>query len=457
MNAVAIALRGSWSSAERTQRWSSAAIFGVLIVAAMIVMAVWMRTNPVHGASNPLPPMLMMFGVFFWWMICGVRLLLVHRDLRTLRAPHAATSVLATLVAGVLLTTLLPAAALASFGAPFGSTLALLCDAIAVALGWGLMPRYAAIFLGFVPSALIFAGTALDWPTPNEPAFALLGFEFAALGSLVVLWRWRTLLDVEPGTCKSWRTPMVFLMRGRQGLSPGVLCGSLTALSADNGHPAGRVRIAPGGAAHNPVTVMRHVLGGFYAPVEHFERLRRQIPALGVLLLLEVMAALFLPLRMFQIINQAIVTWAVCFGALLFPMFYVSRLTAAGRSTETMPLLALLPGMGAPALARRHLLMATVRPMLMQLLLATGVLAAAWLALRGDSRVVAVFMLVALGTGLVTFALMLHTLNSRALLGEGWRHATRLLALSILAFTLVLATNLGTNFLALQARTKRQG
>ncbi|MHB8571235.1 MAG: hypothetical protein ACYC97_13700 [Metallibacterium sp.] len=450
MNTAAIALRGTWSSAERAQRWFSAAIFGALFVAAIIVMALLARANHVDGS---VPPVLMMLGVFFWWMICGGRLLLVHRDLRTLRAPHAGTSVLATLAACVLITAILPAAALTVVGAPFGSTLALLCDAIAVALTWWLMPRYVAIFFGFVPGALNFAGNALGWPAPNEPAFALLGFEFAALGALVVLWRWRALLDVEPGTCKSWRTPMVFLMRGQQGLLSGALGGGHAA-SAQNGTPAGRVRIAYSSAALNPVAVMRHMLGGVYAPVGYSERLRRLAPVMGVFLLLEVLAVLFLPLRLFQIINQMIVTWTVYFGALLFPMFFVSRLTAVNRSTETMPLLALLPGMGAPALARRHLLMATARPMLMQLLLATGTLVAAWLAVGGDVRMIAVFVLVALGAGLVTVALMLHTLNSRALLGEGWRHATRLLAFSILAFALVLATNFGTDILTLQALHK---
>lgn len=413
-------------------------------------MALLARANHVDGS---VPPVLMMLGVFLWWMFCGVRLLLVHRDLRTLRAPHAGTSVLATLAASVLLTTLLPAAVLASFGAPFGSTLALLCDAIAVALAWGLMPRYVAIFLGFVPSVLFFSGNALGWPAPNDPTFALLGFEFAALGALMALWRWCALLDVEPGTCQSWRTPMVFLMRGQQGLISGALGGGLIAMRAETGALARRVRIARD-ATLEPVTAMRHALGGVYAPVGYSERLRRLAPVLGVFVLLEVMTTLFVPLHWFRIINQTIVTWTVYFGALFFPMFFVSRLTAVGRNTETMSLLALLPGMGAPALARRHLLKATVRPMLMQLLLATGALAVAWLALRGDSRVVAVFMLMALGTGLVTLALMLHALNSRAVLGEGWRHTTLLLALSLLAFALVLATNFGTDFLALRAHHK---
>lgn len=451
MNAVAIALRGTWSSAERAMRWVFAAIFGVLFVAAMIVTAVWVRANPVHSALDLLPPILLMLpGVIFWWMIPGVRLLLVHRELRALRAPRALRGTLAALAASVLITAILPAAALTVVGAPFGSTLALLCDAIALALVWGLLPRYAGIAVSFVPSALIFAGIASDWHALNGPAFAVLGFEFAAIGALVALWRWRTLLNVEPGTCKSWRTPMVFLMRGQQGLLRGALGGGHAA-SAQNGTPAGRVRIAYSSAALNPVAVMRHMLGGVYAPVGYSERLRRLAPALGVFLLLEVMAVLFLPLRLFQIINQAIAAWTVCFGALLFPMFYVSRLTAAGRSTETMSLLALLPGMGAPALARRHLLAATARPMLMQLLFAAGVLAAAWLAVGGDVRVLPVFVLMVLGTGLVTVALMLRALDSRALLGDGWRHATLLLAFSILAFALVLATNFGTDFLALQA------
>lgn len=451
MKAVAVALRGTWSSAERAQRWFSAAIFGALFVAAIIVMALLARANHVDGS---VPPVLMMLGVFLWWMFCGVRLLLVHRDLRTLRAPHAGTSVLATLAASALLTTLLPAAVLASFGAPFGSTLALLCDAIAVALTWGLMPRYAAIFLGFVPSALILAGNALDWPAPNDPTFALLGFEFAALGALMALWRWRALLDVEPGTCQSWRTSMVFLMHGQQGRLRGALGGGLISMRAETGALAGRARIAHSATTLKPVTVMRHALGGVFAPVAYPERLRRLAPVLGVFVLLEVMTALFVPLHWFRIINQTIVTWTVYFGALFFPMFFVSRLTAVGRNTETMSLLALLPGMGAPALARRHLLKATVRPMLMQLLLATGALAVAWLALRGDSRVVAVFMLMALVTGLATFALMLRALNGRALPGKGWRHNALLVVLSILALALVLATNFGTDFLALQARHK---
>ena len=439
-------------------RLFAAAIFGVLFVAAMIVMAVWVHANPVHSALDPLPPMLMLFGVIIWWMIPGVRLLLVHRELRALRAPRALRGTLAALAASVLITAILPAAALTVAGAPFGSTLALLCDAIALVLAWGLLPRYAGIAVGFVPSALIFAGSALDWPAPNNPTFAVLGFEFAAIGALVALWRWRALLDVEPGTCKSWRTPMVFLMRGQQGLLRGALNGGHAA-SAQNGTPAGRVRIAYSSAALDPVTVMRHMLGGVYAPVGYSERLRRRAPVLGVFLLLEVTAVLFLPLRMFQIINQTIVIWIVYFGALLFTMFYVHRLMDlfAHRSTHEVSLLAMLPGMGRPAIARRRLLAATARPMLMQLLFTAGVLAAAWLAVGGDVRVLPVFVLMVLGTGLVTVALMLRALDSRALLGDGWRHVTLLLALSFLAFALVLATNFGTDFLALQAHHNATG
>ncbi|HVB83418.1 MAG TPA: hypothetical protein VND63_00935, partial [Rhodanobacteraceae bacterium] len=110
-----------------------------------------------------------------------------------------------------------------------------------------------------------------------------------------------------------------------------------------------------------------------------------------------------------------------------------------------------------PAIARRRLLAATVRPMLMQLLFAAGVIVAGWLAAGGGVRVLPVFVLMVLGTGLVTVALMLRALDSRALLGDGWRHVTLLLALSFLAFALVLATNFGTDFLALQAHHNAAG
>lgn len=344
----------------------------------------------------PRSPQPLAFGFFgaACWALVGSRLLLVQRAMQQFRMPHVRHSVGLALGLLAMLTVVLPALVMAMAGGLTIEALALLILCNLAGLVYALAPIWVVIAVGITPALLTFAASAhvlaaLHLPAqPLAPFVVLMMLAAAGYG----LWLWRAWLVREPSDFNSVYVPWVMRMGDQPGFASGVTIKR--ALQERDGRSTQRTRLLQFDLSC-PASTIRYFLGRPYAFVS-----KRELGATVAVLL-------FFGLG------------SVLGGWLLHWSTQGMGLTLAGMAMMLLPLptadamlslrlksygnflteLALLPGLGTPRTARRHVLRAMLG--------------------RGQRRF-----------ALMAFALMLGTL----LLGAPPRLLVLMFALTALAF-----------------------
>ena len=289
------------------------------------------------------------------WALVGSRLLLVQRVLRHSRVPNAGRSIGIALALLAVPTMVLPALVLTIIhGLTLASLALLLCNV--TGLLWALAPVLVAIAVPLTPSAVMLVSSlpALAWlRLPHDTRGpVLLALALVLAGYL--MWLWRAWLDRDPADYRALSVPWVM----RQGDQPG-LDGLASAVAIRRALQRSDDRSARQPHTlhldcRNPALVIRHFLGRPYAFVSRRElHTTIALPLLfglggvlggwllhwsapGMKLALGGMAAMLLPLP--------VITGMLSLRLKAYPDFL----------TE----LALLPGLGSAAEARRHVLRA---------------------------------------------------------------------------------------------------
>lgn len=320
----------------------------VLLTLTAGAMLIWPPRSP-----HPLA-----FGFFgaACWALVGSRLLLVQRAMRQFRMPHAGPSV--GLVLGLLaaLTVVLPALAMTMAGGLTIEALALLILCNLAGLVWALAPIWVVLAVGITPALLTFTASAHALAAMHLPAQFLAPFVVLMMLATAgyALWLWRAWLVREPSEFNSVYVPWVM----RQGDQPGL--GGLAskaavqrALQSRDGKSVSRPRVLSADIANRAQTI-RYFLGPPYA-------LRRTSDT-------RIIVAMQLFIGFGSLSGGWLMHWSTRGVGLTLSGLAILLLPAlATGATLSMRLnaypnffteLTLLPSLGTPRAARRHLLRA---------------------------------------------------------------------------------------------------
>ena len=306
----------------------------------------------------PHHPHAFAFGFFAaaCWALVGSRLLLVQRALRHARVPDSGRSVGIALALLAVPTVVLPTLVLAitqgltltSLGLP------LLCSV--AGLLWALGPWLVTIVILLTLEAVVLVSSLpeLAWlrlpGSMQGPALLLLALALAGY----VSWLWRAWLDRDPADYRVLSVPFVMRLGDQPGL--GGLASAVAvrrALQSRDGRSAEGRRMLPLDC-RKPAIVIRCCLGQPYIFVS-----RRELhTTIAVLLLFGLGGALggwllhwSAPGRMLALGSMA---------AMLMPLLVTTGMLSLRlkANPDFLTELALLPGLGTPAEARRHVLRA---------------------------------------------------------------------------------------------------
>ena len=432
---VLASLRGAWLCADRNTRWLSVTFVGL---AAFGGLAVDLFSPHRHRAIYAIP-ILLGIGVAFWWAFVGGRLVLLQRDLRESRLPGIARFIAGSFGLTLLATVLLPAALIGLGGVPFLQVLVLLVLCAGVGLLWAWLPIAVSMWIGFLPMAANNLGPALGWPSMGDAGFTRFAAWWAALFALMAIGCWRWLLGIDPARLKTWQTPIVLRLRCLGG---GLFGGWRHAASLPD-HGQTWIAVRPQANFDHrakPARMLRVWLGPPFAPLSRRTRLRQALLA-GVAAVIMAIAASYPPTHSLALAG---IFWLIFFGAVMVPMMSYARLHLlyAGKRDSEIGELALLPGLGQAAQARRTLLRATLGISTLRVTLGVAAALSALLLLHAARVSLPATLLLAVVSGLGSIAGMLYVLSGHSANRRRWWHhlvgAGGLIAVTVLLAPLMV-------------------
>ncbi|MHB1617302.1 MAG: hypothetical protein ACYCUX_08545 [Metallibacterium sp.] len=290
----------------------------------------------------------------FLWALVGSRLVLIQREMRQMRAARPSSGIGFALMLLIVPTVLLPALVIVLRVGVSWEAMALLVLLNALGLVWALAPGIVGV--GFAPYIWLISTQVLKLlPTPTRAPAAVV---LAVLVMVYLITIWRAAL------CKNLDDRWAFGLAPwalRHGDLPGLdgLVSKIAVqrtMQSHDGRAASRARTLQINPA-NPAQAIGYFLGSMYAP------LNRRGDAIGIAMwwlfgLGGVLGAWLLhwsiPGLQLMVMGLAVMLLSpVLVGATLG-----MRLKA---SMNTLTELALLPGLGTPHAARKHLLRAMLR------------------------------------------------------------------------------------------------
>lgn len=339
----------AWTLVTHTRPWLLALCTGT---ATVIVLAGW----ALHGLAGPHPVRVVTYAigvvVSFAWALGGARLLLVHRALQQARVPGSTRQIRTALILLVLLLPGLPFALLTLGAGAHALALAMLLFAGLAGLLWAIGPWWLAVLMPI----LLFSGLQL-LVTLQLPirASGLWALDALLLAYAVLRWRQLLALDTRGLSCRA--LPVIMRLGDGQLFTSQAIARTIDARQLR--WPSLRPRLH-GLGRQRPVRSLRIWLGQPFAPMGLYGLLRADallwLLAAGALL---GAAALHWPVAIdwvaFWFVLPAFIVTALLARVQLYALFVVKR---HGEVAE----LALLPGLGAAATARRTLLRATLGP-----------------------------------------------------------------------------------------------
>jgi hypothetical protein len=418
----------------------------VLLLAVAILLAT-LAPRPERGVIAAVVSTALAVAVpwGFWFP----RLLLMQVEARASCLPGVAATIPTALALLLFATVAVPAALLVLL-AGAGPSLALSALMLAAMAGLllAMLPSWCYLALCFTPlvcAALLLIGQRLLGPDALQLDLAA-AFDprqlpwLAVLLALLAAWRWRAIArtaGTSPGS--SWRQPIVLRTHGAQ------LWGGMGLMDANQWQAAMPDWLWPAGQTGRagrarPVEAMRVVLGTPFAPLSRNQiLLQLGFAAIAVLMFVAAFTGDPGSKQMRSLVNGGMSGGLAGGGMVLVGMYGwrldVLRRRVAGEMVE----LALLPGWGDAAQARRSLLMAVARPLLQAGGSATVVLMAL-ASVAGVAAAGMAWLLVAIiGLGLLAAFTSLRPLAGQAMLPL-WMFGLILATLVMLMSTTAVAT-----------------
>lgn len=401
-----------WYSTYPTLRWFAVVVFVLCSAGAIAIGTFADGPGAMQGAVA-----LYGCGLIYLWAFFFSLSLLPAIDARQLRLPGISRQIHASLVLYGLLGIAVPLV-VPGVG---GGTMAVLALFSAVGLIFALVPRYLAVLVGMTPMLVNALWYRLDLPGIDDPRFV----PWAAMAALVLLlvcaWRWRQLLRAGGTQASGWSSPLVLQFRsGSWGYWNDIGDNRQLSRRPDWLRPA--IDLAGVGPA-KPRKSLRVALGGWYLPQTAASYGKQLALMFGVLAL--PMACVTLVSRIKSTDDDAATLAGGIVGALcsflvvaapmicIFSLLWLSKRWK--RTNAELPLLALLPGLGDPAGAKRLLLRTVLGlPLALHglLVLLLGMVMLFW---HGHAYMLSFMLLAQVGGAVVTAAVLLNLFGGRAL------------------------------------------
>ncbi|MGS0999516.1 hypothetical protein [Rhodanobacter sp. UC4436_H3] len=415
-----------------------------LLVILCLAIAGYVLLRRSAGAGPGLAHGLAVIDCLFWAAVVP-RALVLANEARRLRLPALERAAAISTVLYAALTIALPAAVVAMLGGSGVVALAELALGASVGMGYATLPPWLGVWACLAPLLDDHLGAWLPMPVSDPVGFLHWVAPVAAVlwTTIALCWRRAARCDDE---ASRWLKPLALRWRAlsAQGRNGAKLETELLRRRSSRMQPGVDLRrVGP----DYLVRGLRVALGGWGVPQTVASRLRQAgLVLLNVLFAFALLATLrhvsndqphaiayTVVLSMFA--STPVIAFALSlFGAVLGPVSADALRARWSRDNAELAVLALLPGLGDAAHAKRALLKASVVPTLLaQAALLAGMLGVAlWAHLPGGN---AALLLLAQGGGmLATFALSVAALG-----GTAWHRGWQSL-LIIAAIVLMLTT-----------------
>ena len=377
-------------------------------------------------------------GVAVVWGVWFSRLLLLHVEARQGLVPELQRELAGAGALAFVVSVAVPSLFLVAAGVPPWMALCALAAAACTGVLLAMLPRIMYLVLCLAPAMLVVLGSLLDLVFPAglavlrwRPSLVDVAWALPLLLAATA-WRWRAIVDRGVEHLSPWWQPTLL-----SGAKPGAdwgwySGGKLNAQMPDLFWPAGQTA---GAGPGNPVRSVRALLGTPFAPLSRVQiavQVGMVAAAFGYVAAVGFMDGTDLSLLAGAGIGAAAVM-VLMFGQRLEALY-------VRRSTE-LDELALLPGLGTPALQRSHLLRAVLLPPSI-LAAALAMLLAAVIFLVGLSPAAALMLLLS-AAGIVQVTLLACLRPIAGLRMNGWRMLLLAGPVALLAFAgTIYATSL---------------
>ncbi len=415
MNAYASLIR----SARMVHALRPWVLYACLVMLAL--MAGVMLFMPPHH------PHAFAFGFFaaVCWALVGSRLLLVQRALRHARVPDVGRGVGIALALLAVPTVALPALVLASIHELTLASLALLLLCNVAGVLWALAPMLVSVAIALAPGAvsLLSSLPELAWlrlpDSTRGPALIVLALALTAYVARL----WRAWLDRDPAECSVLSVPWVMRMGDLPGfglMAPNVANQRMLQRRDRRGT---RRRLALPMDDRSPAMLIRQLLGPPYALGG-----RERLAMLATCLLSGLGGALGGWLLHWSATGMVLALGGMATMLLPLPLASGTLSLRLKATPDFLAELALLPCLGTPAAARKHVLHAMLgRDQLDEMLMALAALLLAFALGAPPSVLILMLVLTVLALvahiAVVLNVLAMHpepSLLRRALLPLGW-------------------------------------
>lgn len=338
-------------------RWTSAGFFVAFAVAAVAIGIVSHDPKARFAAVTCYT-----FGVAIVWWLWLSSLLLIARDGRRLGLPRVGrdSAYAVCLYASAMVAT--PALLAAASGGNAAAAVLFPALAIAGSLAWMLLPRWLAMWFGFMPAIYIGLHNGFHAPSPLDPRFQHWAWLALAMLATMVVLRWRQLARGEDNDDSRWSSAMILQMR-RHAVKRD-WC------SIDRNWTWRRSRTIDvdfrSVGTTNPAKAIRVALGDWYVPQSWRSRI-------GALTRVVLPLLLFIPVmvlvnigrenslhKVWKVIGISGGLWIGLFGSAMLALAIAALIQRRWRGSADVGLLALLPGLGGAA-ATAHVLRAAFR------------------------------------------------------------------------------------------------
>jgi hypothetical protein len=442
----------AWS--QRMRRIIAGSLLVVLCLALAGYVLMWRST----GAGSGLTHGLAVVDCLLW---AGVlpRALVLANEARRLRLPALERAAAISTVLYTVLAIALPAAVMALLGGSGVVALAELALGAGIGMGYATLPPWLGVWACLAPLLDDHLDAWLPMPAHDPSGFLHWAVPVAAVlwAAIALCWRRAARGDDE---ASRWLKPLVLSWRARS--APGRNDARLEAqwLRRRNSRMQPAVDLR-GVGPDSLVRGLRVALGGWGVPQTVGSRLRQAgLVVLNVLFAFALLATLrqvsddqphaiayTIVLSMFA--STPVIAFALgLFGAVLGPVRADALRARWSRDNAELAILALLPGVGDAAHAKRALLGASLLPTLLaQAALLAGMLGVAlWTHLPGGN---VALLLLAQGAGMIaTFALSVAVLGGTAW-QRGWQSVLIIAAIVMMVTTTGAALfRFGDNLLA---------
>lgn len=353
---LAAALVAPWHATRRQTFWISVLLFGLGCTGALGFGFTIANQRGQLAAMTCY-----VFGVAFVWAFSLSGLLLVARDAWRTAVPSVVRNTTLAAVLYALLTIAPPTVIEAVFG--WNAAMAALMAALALVggLAFALLPRWAAMCLGFAPAIYAWLYGSLHLASPLAPSFLDWGSVLFVVLLAPIVWRWHRLVRSGSDDSTGWNSPLIFQMRKQAVSGAWAFDKQLFWRGNTRQH---RFANLHGIDARTPVRAIEVALGAMFVPQTTMGNLRR-LGAVAWPLVLFTAAMLLSNLNYSRSLSQTLVTagiggamWAGIFGTTMALFAVYALLRRRWRQGAEPALLALLPGLDAHAPLHRSVLRA---------------------------------------------------------------------------------------------------